>query len=444
MKREIQKKNKDKIPIAVVNGRGLVFDVRDVARLRAQYHICGTLTGVLPQFPQQNVFMGLPLELMPEEVKYLVEEVDGAYLVDDGRVHDLALWTFDERDEQVLQEKENVLRREQVWAHTVQSIKNRREALRKRGITQNADESLVMYRDMALTAEEVKIVEKMEAAGEAAGASGVQFHAIATATNERPEQLPAYKMYRSMYGTRERYDRERAVRQAARKASREAAREAASIARDQDEKEEEGETEVKEVSETGVKGSSEGVNLKEENNNEDKDDGKDDSEDDSEDESLCGDVVKATMDSPHVMEPDPAAYAIYKYFQQQVPYGNSETPSPGESVGYYLSPGLRFGGQFVAYPGDPLRYHSHHIVTGVGYDEKFKIMDIIGGGRLGTAVKKTWFIGGLDECEPVVSDDDLKETELSTEDQTTTTMANKSRAPPPTFHGFSVEWAAFG
>ena len=31
--------------------------------------------------------------------------------------------------------------------------------------------------------------------------------------------------------------------------------------------------------------------------------------------------------------------------------------------GYFLSTGLRFGGDFVVYPGDPLRYHSHYTAT---------------------------------------------------------------------------------
>jgi hypothetical protein len=37
-----------------------------------QHHICGVLSGTLPQVTQQNVFLGLPLVLMPEEVVLLV------------------------------------------------------------------------------------------------------------------------------------------------------------------------------------------------------------------------------------------------------------------------------------------------------------------------------------------------------------------------------------
>ena len=81
--------------------------------------------------------------------------------------------------------------------------------------------------------------------------------------------------------------------------------------------------------------------------------------------------------------------------------------------GYFLAPGIRFGCQFMAYPGDPLRYHSHHLVNGKEWEESFKIMDIVAGGRLGTGVKKAWVVGGTD------------------------TTACQVRC-------FSIEWAGFG
>ena len=46
----------------------------DIAKLRSRHHICGMLTGTLPHLSQQNVFLGVPLLLMPEEVVLLVEK----------------------------------------------------------------------------------------------------------------------------------------------------------------------------------------------------------------------------------------------------------------------------------------------------------------------------------------------------------------------------------
>lgn len=64
------------------------------------------------------------------------------------------------------------------------------------------------------------------------------------------------------------------------------------------------------------------------------------------------------------------------------------------SKGYYHMPGLRFGCHYNVYPGDPLRYHSHFAATGLGWDQKFDLLDVVGGGRLGTGTKKAYMIGG--------------------------------------------------
>ncbi|CAG8693760.1 5859_t:CDS:2, partial [Acaulospora colombiana] len=56
----------------------------DIETLRSTYHICGTLCGTLPQATQQNVFLGLPLVLLPEEVVTLVNET---IIIDDHASH---------------------------------------------------------------------------------------------------------------------------------------------------------------------------------------------------------------------------------------------------------------------------------------------------------------------------------------------------------------------
>lgn len=54
----------------------------DIATLRSNHHICGILTGTLPHLSQQNVFLGIPLVLLPEEVVLLVE--NGTFLAPDS------------------------------------------------------------------------------------------------------------------------------------------------------------------------------------------------------------------------------------------------------------------------------------------------------------------------------------------------------------------------
>ena len=78
------------IPIFLLPGsvsRYLIYDSITVSYLRSQHSILGVLIGTLPQIPQQNLFLGLPLELLPEEVHLLVKN-GIAYIVDDRARHD--------------------------------------------------------------------------------------------------------------------------------------------------------------------------------------------------------------------------------------------------------------------------------------------------------------------------------------------------------------------
>lgn len=88
--------------------------------------------------------------------------------------------------------------------------------------------------------------------------------------------------------------------------------------------------------------------------------------------------------------------------------------------GYYMGGGLKFGGDFLIYPGmvisktslqrsshlsgDPLRYHSHFTATVIESPEKTVMpMEIVAHGRLGTATKKTHLFCTWDETAGKVS-----------------------------------------
>ncbi|CAG8525711.1 638_t:CDS:2, partial [Scutellospora calospora] len=60
--------------------------------------------------------------------------------------------------------------------------------------------------------------------------------------------------------------------------------------------------------------------------------------------------------------------------------------------GYFITNGIKFGGDYLLYPGDPLRYHSHFIASIIDMDKSISPMDIITFGRLGTAVKKSYML----------------------------------------------------
>ena len=76
--------------------------------------------------------------------------------------------------------------------------------------------------------------------------------------------------------------------------------------------------------------------------------------------------------------------------------------------GYYITPGLRFGSQYSVYPGDPLRYHAHYIANQYGWEDEIPMLDINGGGRLATAVKKSFLISGHPPSEGLLEENSLR------------------------------------
>ncbi|KAG2184563.1 hypothetical protein INT43_000472 [Umbelopsis isabellina] len=59
------------------------------------------------------------------------------------------------------------------------------------------------------------------------------------------------------------------------------------------------------------------------------------------------------------------------------------------SLGLYVTSGTKFGGDFLVYPGDPTRYHSHYVVTIVAEEATIDARSLVAAGRLGSNVKKT-------------------------------------------------------
>ncbi|OHF01419.1 tRNA intron endonuclease [Colletotrichum orchidophilum] len=74
------------VRISKIADRYLVFDAQDVAIIRRSHNICSVLVGTTPQNPTQNVFLSLPLELLPEEASVLVEKKVGR-LVEEAPHH---------------------------------------------------------------------------------------------------------------------------------------------------------------------------------------------------------------------------------------------------------------------------------------------------------------------------------------------------------------------
>jgi tRNA-splicing endonuclease subunit Sen34 len=282
------------IPISLIAGRHLLFDVNVVTYLRRTHNICGSLIGGIPQAPQQNLFLGLPVELMPEEARLLVKK-EIAYIVDDGAWHTQRFNTFEGADRQKY----------------LASLRS--QGLKARKIAQN---------------EARKRTER-----------GLRKLAAAKAHEKAEEDTDTVE-----------------------------------------------------------------------------DGTPDTSFDDT--TNVPEDSSEALFDGDRPSSPTPSntAFASFEpyaltpstsYSPSSLPQNSSSPPDPPavpsyalfehlHSLGYFMMPGLRFGCNFNVYPGDPLRFHSHFLASSYDFDEEIPLLDLIGGGRLGTAVKKGFLIGGED------------------------------------------------
>jgi tRNA-splicing endonuclease subunit Sen34 len=71
-------------------------------------------------------------------------------------------------------------------------------------------------------------------------------------------------------------------------------------------------------------------------------------------------------------------FKCYKYFYEK---------------GFYLTCGAKFGGDFLAYPGDPAKYHAQFIITAFDEDKNaINLKHLITFGRMATSVKKTYVL----------------------------------------------------
>lgn len=278
------------IPISYISGNYYLFSIDAVTYLRREHHICGVLMGTLPLIPQQNVFLGLPLQLMPEEARLLVEK-GVAVIVDEKKAHDAGLASLMEED------KKKYLRDlEAQGLHAMRLQANQRQMQR--------DESLKKF-------ERKKAAKRASGQGEQSSAS----------TGPREGEDAIVDLFAD----------------SPRESSSAASRRSSTPA-------------VEEP--LGITPTTSYPPFPQPSSDQ-------------------------IMELPKV----PPSYPLFAHLH---------------SEGYFLSPGLRFGCQYMAYPGDPLRFHSHFLVASAEWDEEIDLMNIVVGGRLGTGVKKGFLLGGAE------------------------------------------------
>lgn len=263
----------DVIRIANISGRYLVFDASAVAALRRQENVNGTLVGTAPQQPTQNIFLGLPVELRPEEVHALVLK-NVAYIVDDVSAHQTAL-------------QDRSLAMKEVY---IQSLHSRKQAAQRVFSDLNARKTIQTFERLAADAE---AIPNSKCSGNCDKSNNTHTHTMACQTGTRA---------RGLLG----------------------------------------------VTPTSC-------------------------------QSLVPNISTMSREGDRALES-----SFCRYLQL---------------AGYFMTPGLRFGSQYSVYAGDPLRFHAHYMANEYAWNEDIPILDIVGGGRLATAVKKAFLLGSEQMAE---------------------------------------------
>lgn len=280
--------------------RYLLYDISVITWLRKNHNILGVLIGSLPQIPQQNVFLGLPLELQPEEARLLVES-GLAYIVNDLKWHakDLASKTAEQKESirtDLRQEGAKIAKdfESNKKSRTQKALKRIQEKQPPTPNTQHPDAIPKAPRENEDNAEETSLShnpltrEKTTTTTPPNPSPSTNPNPwTLTPTTSNPLLLPSPPPPPPTSNT--------------------------------------------------------------------------------------ASLPKVTSSS--------SSYALFKHLH---------------TLGYYLTPGIRFGCQFSVYPGDPLRFHSHFLAMSAGWDEEVDLLDLVGGGRLGTGVKKGWLVGGIE------------------------------------------------
>jgi len=69
--------------------------------------------------------------------------------------------------------------------------------------------------------------------------------------------------------------------------------------------------------------------------------------------------------------------------------------------GYYVTSGAKFGADYLVYPADPLRYHSHFIVHIIPWGQTFKALNIVSWSRLGHSTNKSPILATTDSKDTI-------------------------------------------
>ncbi|KAJ9604447.1 tRNA-splicing endonuclease subunit [Cladophialophora chaetospira] len=285
------------LPVAIsqVADRYLIFDVKIASWLRREHRLCGTSIGTLAIAPSQNMFLGVPIEIMPEEAQLLVER-GIAVIIDDPRAHGEAVRSNDKA------RRADYLARIEKQSTQVKQAKDQDKVeSRRRGLEKQSKKAGTLSRStQSDPAADLLDFGNSEAQQDEKKESAAEDESEVT-QDESPIKVLPFTTTSNLYSVTPASSRL---------------------------------------------------------------------------------LLPTPPTTPQGTVNDlPSSYPLYRHLHDR---------------GFFMTPGLRFGCQYTVYPGDPLRFHSHFLAVGTEWDEEIDLMDVVGGGRLGTGVKKGFLLGGAD------------------------------------------------
>jgi len=337
------------ILISRLASRYFLFSAPIIAWLRHHHQVNGVLAGTLPQSPQQNLFLGLPLQLMPEEAALLVDKKI-AIIVDDvvahhrgiaeldhkGRADYMAAWRAEGRREADAA-KEAMRHRAEAALNRLQG---ERKELARLALARKAEAAAVEFSSTAAPVLSQDHTATDEVEGPDDGDDLLFPEYAQASTPSSSIDTPASNAESTVF-----------INTLPASPSTIDRRESPLLPEDTY-------TVTPTLSGTLI----------------------------AQTARQSTSTTSSPLKSQVLAQPAadlrivvPPTYPLYTYLA---------------SLGYFLSPGLRFGCTYMAYPGDPLRYHSHFLVVGAEWDEEMDLLTLVGGGRLGTGVKKGFLLGG--------------------------------------------------
>ncbi|KND01767.1 tRNA intron endonuclease [Spizellomyces punctatus DAOM BR117] len=405
--------------VYLCHGRGYVWDVDTALALRTRYHIVGALVGTLPRLPMQNTFFSLPLVLLSEEITVLLER-GLIRIVDDSRGHLIPL--TEEIEQWAAKREADSIE----YANAKKLAAEKTQKAMKAAYATSPRQKRKKGRGMQEDVESVAgVVENPTAVSDEDTLDGSGF---TSTTDGEAHTIPSLDALQHLF-TPKSTD----AKTIAEPSSSDHHRDQLKVSIEPTDTANSNPltpiTDLcRSLEKLDLQPTIEDDRSRSVSGSEGRSDDGDRTSDVRHDEPLHVDRIvppeptkPATPPLPPLPISTPTSSATLPWFARSNPERSSldfaqarltglwQYPSTAEErlrykvfcalweKGYFITTGSKFGGDYLMYPGDPLRFHSHYVTSIVPIDKLFSPLDAVMFGRLGTTVKKSHAVCSWDD-----------------------------------------------